>query len=287
MKKPIIISIVNHKGGTGKTTVTHNLAVALDLVLNKKRKESKRMLIIDNDPQANMTVFLHPNPQDLKEEDTIMEIYKKQANENADIIMQSKFENIDFVANIYFAEDLENQLASDYEGYLRLKFFLENQGKDYDIVIIDNHPDFGIFTKNSLLISDYVLVPAFPEMLSLVGIKQIIDNIESIKRVNANLELLGILINRFNETIKGHRKDRLQLYKYFGEKIMITEIHQAAAITNAQNKRLSVAEFDKKVRAHTEFLSLAKEVASKIGFNVKYDPDKEFAKKFDLTTEEE
>jgi len=275
MKKPLIVSIVNHKGGVGKTTVTLNLAASLDMMLNKKKKANKKILIIDNDAQANITAVLEDDYLDLEENETIARIYQGKPDFSRDIIKKcDRFNNVYYVPSIYLIEHLRDALLSKYDGMFRLRFFIEQICGDFDLILIDNRPDFSIYTKNSMVVADFVVIPTSPETLSLIGIQQIIDNIEQVKHINPGIQILGVLINMVNKIKLGHKRNRYKLYKGFGELVFNTEIHEAAAISNAIDVKKSVLEYNLTARAHKEFLDLAKESLFRLGFSdIKYNEE--------------
>ncbi len=284
MKKPVIISVINHKGGTGKTTMSYNLSEACDYVLNQKERLNKKILLIDNDPQASLTSFFYNSEEELDDNDTIVSIYQDVPIYTKDIILTTKNDNIDVVTNMFLCTSKEKSLSTLIDGNFRIKKFIHEYCKEYDIVIIDNSPYFSSFTTNALFASDYVIVPTNLTRLSVIGITEILKNISSVQdNINPKIELLGILVNMLDERYKSHHVHREMLYKQFGELVFITEIHVSASIQNAERKKLTIVEYNKNTRTYKEYIQLAKEISHKIGLEVDFDLDEAYRMK--LSTE--
>jgi chromosome partitioning protein len=280
MKKPVIISVINHKGGTGKTTMSYNLAEACDYVLNQKERLGKKILLIDNDPQASLTSFFYDTEEELDDKDTIVSIYQDNPNYTKDIILATKNPNIDVVTNMFLCTSREKSLSTMIDGNFRIKKFVNSLCMGYDIIIIDNSPYFSSFTTNALFASDYVIIPSNLTRLSVIGIAEILKNIASVQdNINPTLKLLGILINMLDERYKSHHVHREMLYKQFGELVFITEIHVSASIQNAERKKLTIVEYNKNTRTYKEYLQLAREISNKIGLEVDFNRDEAYRNK--------
>lgn len=280
MKKPVIISVINHKGGTGKTTMSYNLAEACDYVLNQKERLKKKILLIDNDPQASLTSFFYDTEEELDDKDTIVSIYQDTPNYTKDIILATKNPNIDIVTNMFLCTSKEKSLSTIIDGSFRMKKFINSYCMDYDIIIIDNSPYFSSFTTNALFCSDYVIIPTNLTRLSVIGIAEILKNIASVQdNINPTLKLLGILVNMLDERYKSHNIHREMLYKQFGELVFITEIHVSASIQNAERKKLTIVEYNKNTRTYKEYLQLAREISSKIGLEIDFNTEEAYRNK--------
>lgn len=282
MKKPAVISVINHKGGTGKTTTTFNLAEAMSFIMNKKEKSPAKILLIDNDPQASLTNFFYDSDTDLEEDDTIIRIYKNIPDYNEEIILQTDNPDIHLVANMFFCTNYEYTLLNEI-GIFRIKNFILKCASDYDIIMIDNAPKFDIFTRNALASSDHVLIPTELTRLSILGIKDIIGVLEALKvELNPLINVLGILINKLDERAKTHHVIKELLYKELGKNILTTEIHQAASLQNAERKKMSIVEYDKNTRAHKEFSQLARELLNKMDFDVDFNKEEAVSAKIGI-----
>jgi len=280
MKKPVIISVINHKGGTGKTTMSYNLAEACDYVLNQKERQNIKILLIDNDPQASLTSFFYDTEEELDDKDTILSIYQDLPIYSKDIILATKNPNIDVVTNMFLCTTKEKSLSTLIDGNFRIKKFINNHCDNYDIVIIDNSPYFSSFTTNALFASDYVIIPTNLTRLSVIGIAEILKNIASVQdNINPKLKLLGILVNMLDERYKSHHVHREMLYKQFGDLVFITEIHVSASIQNAERKKLTIVEYNKNTRTYKEYLQLAREISNKIGLPIDFNVEEAYQNK--------
>jgi chromosome partitioning protein len=185
---------------------------------------------------------------------------------------------------MFLSTSKEKSLSTLIDGNFRIKKFIHEYCKEYDIVIIDNSPYFSSFTTNALFASDYVIVPTNLTRLSVIGITEILKNISSVQdNINPKIELLGILVNMLDERYKSHHVHREMLYKQFGELVFITEIHVSASIQNAERKKLTIVEYNKNTRTYKEYIQLAKEISHKIGLEVDFDLDEAYRMK--LSTE--
>lgn len=280
MSKPVIISVINHKGGTGKTTMSYNLAEACDMVLNGKERLSKKILLIDNDPQASLTSFFYDTEEELDDKDTIVSIYQDSPSYTKDIILATKNSNIDIVTNMFLCTTREKALSTYIDGHFRIKKFIQSCCQGYDLIIIDNSPYFSSFTTNALFASDFVIIPTNLTRLSVIGIVEILKNIASVQdNVNPTLKLLGILVNMLDERYKSHHVHREMLYRQFGDLVFITEIHVSASIQNAERKKLTIVEYNRTTRTYKEYIQLAREISNKIGFNVDFNIEEAYRNK--------
>lgn len=223
-----IVSIINLKGGVGKTTTTVALAEFLAYEHNKK------VLVVDLDPQTNATVMLIEQnmwKQAKDEKKTIYNMFKDKLdgtshfNINKSIIkkvsnIRNGIENLhllpssldlidiqDEVPLIGSIEDLPQSPMTVLSSYLTDKII-----ESYDYILIDCPPNLGLITLNGIYISDYYLMPVIPDILSTYGISQTIDRIAKvstkIRAVNRNYKInpLGIVITKYRQVDKMHKR---------------------------------------------------------------------------------
>ncbi len=128
MKKPVIISIINHKGGVGKTTTLLNIASAMSFLSQKKELKSNglKVLLIDNDPQGSLSSFFYNIDDQLEDQDTILSIYNDKPNYSDRIILETKIDNIDIVCNMFLTNAKESSLINSINGMYRIKNFIQN-----------------------------------------------------------------------------------------------------------------------------------------------------------------
>lgn len=243
-----ITAIVNQKGGVGKTTTALNLSYALS-------EEGKRVLLIDFDPQASLTVALGHNGDNTINIQTLMAAEIEENEVAGDYIINIK-DNLDLIPGTLDLAGIEVSLVNAMSREMILKQLIETIEANYDYIIIDCSPSLGMLTINALTACNSVIIPVTPEYLSAKGLGLLINNINKIKkRINPNIEIDGVLITMLNqrtnlskemlkalnETIE-FVKDKFNLdMKIFESKIPIS-VKTGEAILN----RKSVIEYDPK-----------------------------------------
>ena len=183
-----IISIANNKGGVGKTTSTLNLAAELG-------KRGKSVLLVDLDPQASLTIYLKFNPTSFTKNSYHLITRKCSAKE---VVVQTDLEGVDLIPASIDLSAAEIEITSQINREYILKEKLEELTPYYDYTLIDNMPSLGIFTINSFMASDYIIVPVEPSFLSYKGLEIIAGTIEEIKKYNPKLKFLGTMITMYD-----------------------------------------------------------------------------------------
>lgn len=205
-----IVTICNQKGGTGKTTTAVNLS---SLVASK----TKRVLLIDTDPQGNATSGVGINKMEIKNSVYEVLLLKCTAKE---AIVQTEVENLDLMPCNINLTGAEIELVGALSRETRLKRALEEVKDDYDYIFIDAPPSLGLLTLNSLVASNSIIIPIQCEFYALEGVSQLLRTISLIKDgLNESLEVEGVLMtmadyrtNLTNEVIS-------EIKDYFKEKV--------------------------------------------------------------------
>jgi len=250
----------------------------MSFLSQKKELKSNglKVLLIDNDPQGSLSSFFYNIDDQLEDQDTILSIYNDKPNYSDRIILETKIDNIDIVCNMFLTNAKESSLINSINGMYRIKNFIQNCCQQYDYVLIDNSPSFNVFTKNALIATDYCIIPSELTRLSTNGINEIIETIISVKEINQTIELLGILINKFEIRNNTHKIYRDKMFKQFGDSILDTEIHSAVVFQHAERMKKTVVQTDKSSRAYKEYVQLATEIMFKTGFKINYNPVKKY-----------
>ncbi|WP_298740400.1 ParA family protein [uncultured Chitinophaga sp.] len=251
-----IISVAIQKGGSGKTTTALNLAAAL-------QQEGHRVLLADLDPQANLTQasgITDEPPQSIYE-------LLKQAAEGASTLTRDTIITTGPVpvlpASLSLA-DAEMELVSIYGREHLLKQVLAPLQDDYDYIIIDCPPAMGMLTVNALAASSYVLIPMQAEFLPFKGVLSFMKHFQLIKKhVNKQLELLGLVLTKYDEHKSMHRQIRLQLEEIYNGKVLSTAIRNNIALAKAQQQGTSIFHLDKHCNGARDYLQLAREILKK------------------------
>ena len=190
-----VICIVNQKGGVGKTTTAAALAEGLS-------EHGKRVLLIDWDPQASLTITMGINPETLKRTvyDVLAGAIKSQGSPSIhDVIVQTSNPNIELApANIELSQ-AQLDLVGAFSRELILREMLQTVRQVYDFILVDCLPSLGLLTINALSASDRVIIPLQADFLAMKGLARLLSTIIQIKdKINPTLEISGILFTMTN-----------------------------------------------------------------------------------------
>lgn len=248
-----IISIINQKGGVAKTTTAHALASGLALLKNKK------VLAIDLDPQCNLTsIFrLYGYPRGA------LDIFKNEPID--DCIQKTYISNLDLLQGHTDLASIDILLANDLGKNLKLKKALESLRNKYHYIIIDTPPSLSTLTVNALVASQEAIITSQADLLSIQGIYQLADTIQSIKELNFNQDIIikGILITRYQSRTKLAKQVRDELENIaqeLGTKVFKTEISERTVHRESVALNKSIFEYKPKDKGAKEYKDFIEEV---------------------------
>lgn len=245
-----IIALLNHKGGVGKTTTTMNLAKGLALL-------GKNVLMIDIDPQANLTQHCGVSQQ---VEKTVVDTLLN--DEILPVIDVEK--SLHLVPSELALATAESQLMSDVNGWFKLKNALKFVKKNYDYILIDCPPSLGILTNNALLASDDVIVVVETEYLAISGLGTITKHIDGIRRnsLNEDINLMGLLFTKTNNTVVSKEiiKELSTVYK---NKVFKSSIRRNIAIVESAGNGTDIFSYAENSNGAEDYMRFAKEVLAK------------------------
>lgn len=254
-----IISIVNQKGGVGKTTTAINLGIGL-------QKLGKRVLLVDLDSQANLTIGMGFDPEEIPE--TIADIIFKKLNDDSIKTDKKKYlltkEGVDIIPSDMKLSGVENLMINAMNRENILKNILEEISNDYDYILIDCLPSLGMLTINALSVADSVIIPVQAQFYSLKGMQQLMNTIAKIRRqINKQLKIEGILITMFDKRTNLSKEVASAVRKVYGNDIKVfdTVIGISTKAAEAPSQGMSLIKYDTKGEVTSNYEKLASEIA--------------------------
>ena len=253
--KEKIISIINQKGGVGKTTTVINLAGGLSLL-------GKKVLVIDLDPQGNATTGLGLSNIDNSEKSIYSVLNGSQ--KLSDVIEKTNFENLDLITSNVDLSGLEVETAGDNRRAFILKEqlmpYLNDSGGIYSHILIDCPPSLSLLTIMALVSSDSLLVPLQTEFFALEGITQLIKTIERIKLgLNPNLLIRGILLTMYDRRNKLSGEVESEARNYFKEKVYKNVVPRNVRLSEAPSHGMPVIFYDKSCPGSKSYIDFTEE----------------------------
>lgn len=251
----MIISVFNQKGGVAKTTTTSNLGAYL-------ARHGKKVLLVDMDAQANLTSSVGLEEDELKL--TVHDLLKNQEFKKErilEVVQETQFERLYILPSDIALSDAEIELSAYMNRETVLKRILNAVKDRFDFILIDCPPNLGLMSVNSLAASEYLIIPIAPSFFSIKGIKHLVNTFKMIKRnLNQDLEILGILLTRY-DVRKNIAKDiRTNLIDAFGDKVFNTVIREDVKIEYSQENQKPIIYYFEKCRSCDDYVSLGKEV---------------------------
>ena len=244
-----VISISNHKGGVGKTTSALNIGAGLN-------KLGKKVLLIDLDPQANLSQSLGVIDQDKNIYGAIRGEYKLQP---INII-----KGMDLIPSTLDLSGAEVELSGEAGREYILKELIDPIKKQYDYVIIDSPPSLGLLTINSFTASDEVFIPLQAQYLAIQGLTKLVEVVDKIKkRLNKGLKVGGVFITQYDNRKVLNRDVVKTIQSHFKSGVFKTKIRDNVALAEAPTQGVDIFRYQPKSKGAEDYLALCREIVKK------------------------
>ena len=250
-----IISIINQKGGVGKTTTVINLAAGLSM-------KGKKILVIDLDPQGNATTGLGLS-NTASSDSTIYSVLNGN-KKITEVIQQTSFENLNLVTSNVDLSGLEVETAGDSRRAFKLKdeltSILNDSRASYDYILVDCPPSLSLLTIMALVASDALVVPLQTEFFALEGLTQLMKTIERIKNnLNPELSIRGILLTMYDRRNKLSGEVEKEARNYFKEKVYQSVVPRNVRLSEAPSHGVPVLIYDKTCPGSKSYFNFTEE----------------------------
>jgi len=243
-----IISISNHKGGVGKTTSAINIGAGLN-------KLGKKVLLIDLDPQANLSQSLGL----IEPEQTIYGALRGEYKLQPIAIVKG----LDVIPSTLDLSGAEVEMSGEAGREYILKELIDPISSSYDYIIIDSPPSLGLLTINSFTASDEILIPLQAQYLALQGLTKLIEVVDKIKRrLNKGLSIGGVFITQYDSRKILNRDVVETIENHFKDEVFKTKIRDNIALAEAPAQGVDIFRYNPKSYGAEDYLKLSKEIAN-------------------------
>ncbi len=251
----LILSVVNQKGGVGKTTTAVNLGAYL-------ARQGKFVLLVDLDPQCNATSNLGHDHRAL--EKGVYEAITGSADFR-DIILPTQIEGYRVAPATPNLAGAGVELVNAERREFKLSDALTSVRHDYDFIIIDSPPSLGLLTINGLIAADQVLIPVQAEYFALEGLGALMQTIDLVKQhVKPDLGVLGAVITMFDSRNKLSNEVMAELYKFFPNKIFRSAVPRNVRLAEAPSYGKVIADYDPGSKGAKAYERLAEEIIAAV-----------------------
>jgi chromosome partitioning protein len=254
-----IISVVNQKGGVGKSTSAVNVSAYLG-------QSGFKTLLIDMDPQSNATSGLGIYPENIKKSsyDAIINFEIP-----AKTVLKTDYENLDIMPSSEKLSGAEVELVSNFKREYRLKDIIDQLSSGYDYILIDCSPALGLLTINALTASGEVLIPLQCEYYALEGIARLLKTVDLVKHnLNKSLEISGVVLTMYTRTRLSDQAVK-EIRKYFPGKVFKTIIPRNVRLAEAPSFGEPILSYDPGCRGARAYESLTKELLDRHRYKLK------------------
>lgn len=253
--KAVVLSIVNQKGGVGKTTTSINLASYLS-------DHNKKVLLIDLDPQANATsgIGLRPEKIDKNIYDFLIE-----GVSISEVLYPTPFENLHVIPSSKDLAGAEVEMVGMVSRETLLRKQLVEASNFYDYIVIDCPPSLGLLTLNALVASDRAIIPVQCEYFALEGIAGLVNTLTLVKEsLNPELEISGIVLTMYDKRTTLNKQVVENARRFFKGLVFDTIIPRNVRLTEAPSHGIPITLYSPDSAGALAYLNLAKEVMIRV-----------------------
>ncbi len=254
----MVIALVNHKGGVGKTTCALNIGAGL-------RRMGKSVLLIDADAQGNLTTSVGLG---YNESPSLADVLLERVPIEQAIMSDNGIIPI-IPATLELAE-LEISLAAQIDGRERLKRALQNIQTRFDVILIDCPPTLHLLTDNALVAAEEVYIPVMAEFMPMSGLVTLTKHIDRVQRsiLNPSLKLAGIIMTRFNKQKIMCQTVQQELQERFPKELFVTVIRENVAIAESYRMGTDVFQYQGKSNGAEDYEALCEEFIQRWGMTI-------------------
>jgi chromosome partitioning protein len=252
-----ILAVANQKGGVGKTTTAINLATALAVT------DKKRVLLVDLDPQANLTSGVGLKGQ-TAEAGTVYHALTGAVADPSAFVLPTRIEHLSVIPADRNLTGAEVELVSLPDRERRLGVLLEPLRDRFDYIFIDTPPSLGLLTLNALVAADAVLIPLNCEYFALEGLADLVATLRRVRAaLNPSLDIAGVLLTMYDERTNLGQQVARDIRAFFQDRVYTTVIPRNIRLGEAPSHGIPAVLYDARSRGAEAYLGLAREVLAR------------------------
>ncbi len=245
------IAFINQKGGVGKTTSTANVGACLAAA-------GKKVLLIDLDPQANLSIHFGINVQG--KDSSIYEIMCGKKS-YTDVLLKTSIDGLEIIPSDIDLASAEVELVNTVGRETIVKFYLEKMLADYEYVLIDCPPSLGLLTLNALTVANEIFIPLQTEFFALQGVSKLMQTFDVIKkRLNSKLEITGIIPCMYDSRTKLGQAVLDKIKEYFADKVFTTTVRKNIKLSESTSHGVPITVYAPDSNGAQDYEALTKEI---------------------------